>query len=143
MLSGLYGVLRPLDLIQPYRLEMGTQLRNPRGKNLYEFWGSRISEILNNDEADVIINLASNEYFKGIDKSTLNARIIDIVFKENKNNKLKVIGIYAKRARGLMIRYMIDNRIEAPELLKQFNTEGYQFSEELSSDSSFVFTRDI
>jgi cytoplasmic iron level regulating protein YaaA (DUF328/UPF0246 family) len=143
MLSGLYGVLRPLDLIQPYRLEMGTQLRNPRGKNLYEFWGSRISEVLNKDEADVIINLASNEYFKGIDKGALNARIIDIVFKENKNNKLKVIGIYAKRARGLMIRYMIDNRIEAPELLKQFNTEGYQFSEELSSDSSFVFTRDI
>ena len=106
-------------------------------------FGAVESEVLNEDETDVIINLASNEYFKGIDKSTLDARIIDIVFKENKNNKLKVVGIYAKRARGLMIRYMIDNRIEAPELLKQFNTEGYQFAEELSSDSSYVFTRDI
>ena len=100
MLSGLYGVIRPLDLIQPYRLEMGTKLSNAKGKDLYDYWGSDISHILNDDENELIVNLASNEYFKAIDKKSLNAKILDIVFKEKKGDSYKVIGIYAKRARG-------------------------------------------
>ena len=142
MLSGLYGVIRPLDLIAPYRLEMGTKLANLRGKNLYEFWGDRISQVLNQDESDVIINLASNEYFKGIDKKALKAKIINIAFKENKNGAYKVIGIYAKRARGLMVRYMIDQRLTKPDQLKAFDTEGYRFRQSLSDDKTWVFTRD-
>ena len=142
MLSGLYGVIRPLDLIAPYRLEMGTKLANLRGKNLYEFWGDRISQVLNQDESDVIINLASNEYFKGIDKKALKAKIINIAFKENKNGTYKVIGIYAKRARGLMVRYMIDQRLTKPDQLKAFDTEGYRFRQSLSDDKTWVFTRD-
>jgi cytoplasmic iron level regulating protein YaaA (DUF328/UPF0246 family) len=141
MLSGLYGVIRPLDLIAPYRLEMGTRLANDKGKNLYEFWGDDISQVLNKDESEVIINLASNEYFKGIDKKALNAKIINIVFKEFKNNAYKVIGIYAKRARGLMVRYMIDNQLENPELLKAFDVEGYGFNQSISDESTWVFTR--
>ena len=142
MLSGLYGVIRPLDLIAPYRLEMGTKLANTRGKNLYEFWGDRISQVLNEDEPDVIINLASNEYFKGIDKKALKAKIINIAFKENKNGNYKVIGIYAKRARGLMVRYMIDQRLTIPDQLKAFDVEGYRFRQSLSDDKTWVFTRD-
>ena len=142
MLSGLYGVIRPLDLIQPYRLEMGTKLKNIQGKNLYEFWGDQISQVLNEDEPSVIINLASNEYFKGIDKKSLNAKIINIVFKELKNDVYKIIGIYAKRARGLMVNYMIKNRLTEPETLKAFNIEGYQFRQEMSDDLTWVFTRD-
>ncbi|HIM57978.1 MAG TPA: peroxide stress protein YaaA [Gammaproteobacteria bacterium] len=142
MLSGLYGVIRPLDLIAPYRLEMGTKLANPKGKNLYEFWGDQISNVLNEDEADVIINLASNEYFKGIDKKALNAKIINIAFKERKNDAYKIIGIYAKRARGLMVNYLIKNRLTEPESLKAFNAEGYQFRQTLSDESTWVFTRD-
>ena len=141
MLSGLYGVIRPLDLIAPYRLEMGTRLVNPKGKNLYEFWGDQISKVLNDDESEVIINLASNEYFKGIDKNALNAKIINIAFKEFKDDKYKIIGIYAKRARGLMVRYMIDNRLSVPEALKAFDVEGYQFSLDMSDDTTWVFTR--
>jgi cytoplasmic iron level regulating protein YaaA (DUF328/UPF0246 family) len=137
----LYGVIRPLDLIAPYRLEMGTRLANDKGKNLYEFWGDDISQVLNEDESEVIINLASNEYFKGIDKQALNAKIINIVFKEFKNNAYKVIGIYAKRARGLMVRYMIDNRLENPESLKAFDVEGYGFNPSMSDESTWVFTR--
>lgn len=142
MLSGLYGVIRPLDLIQPYRLEMGTRLKNDQGKNLYEFWGDQISTILNEDESEVIINLASNEYFKGIDKKSLNAKIINIAFKELKNDAYKIIGIYAKRARGLMVNYMIKNRLTKPESLKDFNIEGYQFRQDMSDESTWVFTRD-
>ena len=142
MLSGLYGVIRPLDLIQAYRLEMGTKLKNSQGKNLYEFWGDQISNILNEDESEVIINLASNEYFKGIDKKSLNAKIINIAFKELKNDTYKIIGIYAKRARGLMVNYMIKNRLTDPELLKNFNVEGYQFRQAMSDDLTWVFTRD-
>ena len=142
MLSGLYGVIRPLDLIAPYRLEMGTKLANLRGKNLYEFWGDRISQVLNQDESDVIINLASNEYFKGVDKKALKAKIINIAFKENKNGAYKVIGIYAKRARGLMVRYMIEKRLKNPDQLKVFDTEGYRFRQSLSDDKTWVFTRD-
>ncbi len=141
MLSGLYGVIRPLDLIAPYRLEMGTKLTNDKGKNLYEFWGNSISQILNEDESGVIINLASNEYFKGIDKKTLNAKIINIVFKEFKNDTYKIIGIYAKRARGLMVRYIIDNRLNNPELLKSFDVEGYRFNQPISNKLTWVFTR--
>ena len=142
MLSGLYGVLRPLDLIQPYRLEMGTKLSNTKGNNLYDYWGSGISEILNADEEKLIVNLASNEYFKAIDKKILKAQILDIVFKEKKNDTYKVIGIYAKRARGLMINYIIRNRLTDAEALKDFSDEGYQYSQELSSDSTWVFLRD-
>ena len=142
MLSGLYGVIRPLDLIQPYRLEMGTKLKNGQGKNLYEFWGDQISQVLNEDESVVIINLASNEYFKGIDKKSINAKIVNIAFKELKNDTYKIIGIYAKRARGLMVNYMIKNRLTDPELLKDFNVEGYQFRQTMSDDLTWVFTRD-
>jgi len=142
MLSGLYGVIRPLDLIQPYRLEMGTKLKNSQGKNLYEFWGDQISQVLNEDESEVIINLASNEYFKGIDKKSINAKIINIAFKELKNDTYKIIGIYAKRARGLMVNYMIKNRLAEPELLKDFNVEGYQVRQDMSDDLTWVFTRD-
>ena len=141
MLSGLYGVVRPLDLIQPYRLEMGTKLSNAKGRDLYDYWGSEISSVLNDDEPDLIINLASNEYFKAIDKKTLNANILDIVFKEKKGDSYKVIGIYAKRARGLMVNYIIKNRLESPEALKDFSDEGYRFDKELSTDSSWVYLR--
>jgi len=142
MISGLYGVLRPLDLIQPYRLEMGTKLSNKNGSNLYDYWGSKISKVLNGDEKDLIINLASNEYFKSIDKKVLKAQILDIVFKEKKNDTYKVIGIYAKRARGLMVNYIIRNRITDPKALKNFSDEGYHYDEVLSSVSSWVYIRD-
>ncbi len=141
MLSGLYGVVRPLDLIQPYRLEMGTKLSNAKGPNLYDYWGAEISNVLNEDEPDLIINLASNEYFKAIDKNALNANILDIVFKEKKGETYKIIGIYAKRARGLMVNYIIRNRLENPEALKNFSDEGYRFDKDLSSDSSWVYLR--
>lgn len=141
MLSGLYGVVRPLDLIQPYRLEMGTRLETTSGKNLYQFWGDKISKVLNEDESEVLINLASNEYFKGIDKKALDARIIDIAFKEMKDGKLKIIGIHAKRARGMMVRFIIDNRIEDPEELKKFNLDKYEFDEGLSDEKTWVFCR--
>ena len=141
MLSGLYGVIRPLDLIQPYRLEMGTRLENDKGKNLYEFWRDKISQILNEDESSVIINLASNEYFKGIDKKSLNAKIINIAFKEFKGDTYKIIGIYAKRARGLMVNYMIKNRITKSDDLKNFNVEDYKFRQDMSDESTWVFTR--
>ena len=141
MLSGLYGVIRPLDLIQPYRLEMGTKLSNAKGGDLYDYWGSDISSVLNEDESDLIVNLASNEYSKAIDKKTLNADILDIVFKEKKGDTYKVIGIYAKRARGLMVNYIIRNRLDKPEDLKDFTDEGYRFDKSLSSDSSWVFLR--
>lgn len=142
MLSGLYGVVRPLDLIAPYRLEMGTKLANAKGKNLYQFWGDKISRVLNEDESEVIINLASNEYFKGIDKTALNAKIINIAFKQLKNDQYKIIGIYAKRARGLMVRFMLKNRLTEPESLKAFKVDGYQFSASLSNELTWVFTRD-
>ncbi|MBT3744951.1 MAG: peroxide stress protein YaaA, partial [Candidatus Thioglobus sp.] len=141
MLSGLYGVIRPLDLIQPYRLEMGTRLENDKGKNLYEFWRDKISQILNEDESSVIINLASNEYFKGIDKKSLNAKIINIAFKELKGDTYKIIGIYAKRARGLMVNYMIKNRITKSDDLKNFNVEDYKFRQNMSDELTWVFTR--
>ena len=142
ILSGLYGMLRPLDLIQPYRLEMGTKLENAQGNNLYDYWGSGISEILNEDEEELIVNLASKEYIKAIDKKALKAQMLDIAFKERKNDAYKIIGIYAKRARGLMISYIIRNRVTNPEELKEFAEEGYQFKQELSDDLAWVYVRD-
>ena len=145
ILSGLYGILRPLDLIQPYRLEMGTKFKNQKGKNLYEFWGSQLSEAIDTalvEQAEpVLVNLASNEYFKAVDRKTLKAKLLNISFKENKNGTYKVVAIHAKRARGLMVDYAVRHRIESVEHLKSFDIEGYAFHEKLSSDSEWVFTR--
>ncbi|AYC31888.1 peroxide stress protein YaaA [Pseudomonas cavernae] len=146
MLSGLYGVLRPLDLMQPYRLEMGTKLANARGKDLYAFWGERISGWLNEALAaqgdEVLLNLASNEYFGAVKRKALNARIIDTEFKDLKNGQYKIISFYAKKARGLMARYVIKQRLSDPEGLKDFNDQGYRFSAKDSTADSLVFLRD-
>ncbi|PSL16695.1 hypothetical protein CLV44_10193 [Marinobacterium halophilum] len=146
ILSGLYGVLRPLDLLEPYRLEMGTKLANPRGDNLYQFWGQLITDSLNAElaeqNADVVVNLASNEYFKAVKPKALNARLITPVFKDFKNGQYKIISFYAKKARGLMSRFIIENRIDTPEALKQFDLEGYYLSAEHSSGDTWVFLRD-
>ncbi|WP_122710318.1 peroxide stress protein YaaA [Pseudomonas viridiflava] len=146
MLSGLYGLLRPLDLMQPYRLEMGTRLANARGKDLYAFWGTRISEWLNEALADqgddLLLNLASTEYFSAVKRSALNARIIDIEFKDLKNGQYKIISFYAKKARGMMSRFVIEERIDSPEALRAFDVQGYRYNEELSSPSKLVFLRD-
>ena len=146
MLSGLYGVLRPLDLMQPYRLEMGTKLANPRGKDLYAFWGERISEWLNEALAaqgdDVLLNLASNEYFGAVKRKALNARVIDVDFKDMKNGQYKIISFYAKKARGLMSRYVIKERIKKPEQLTSFDYDGYRYCPDSSSPDHLVFMRD-
>lgn len=146
MLSGLYGLLRPLDLMQPYRLEMGTKLANPRGKDLYTFWGERISEWLNDDLAaqgdQVLLNLASQEYFGAVKPKALQARVVDTVFKDCKNGQYKIISFYAKKARGLMARYVIKERLQDPEGLKDFTTDGYYFDASASSDNKLVFLRD-
>lgn len=145
ILSGLYGVLRPLDLIQPYRLEMGARLENKQGKNLYEFWGEKVTEMLNQDINNVstplLINLASTEYFKVIKPKVLRARILTVAFKENKAGVYKTIGIYAKRARGLMANYIIKNRLVEVEGIKTFNHDNYIFSPSLSSEDEWVFCR--
>ena len=146
ILSGLYGVLRPLDLMQAYRLEMGVKFENDRGANLYQFWGSKLSELLNDDlraeQDDIIVNLASNEYFKAVDKKALNARLITPVFKDFKNGAYKIISFYAKKARGLMVRYAADHHIKDVDLLKGFNYEGYKYSEEQSKGDTWVFLRE-
>jgi cytoplasmic iron level regulating protein YaaA (DUF328/UPF0246 family) len=146
MLSGLYGLLRPLDLMQPYRLEMGTKLANARGKDLYAFWGTRISEWLNEALAeqgdDLLLNLASTEYFSAVKRSALKARIIDTEFKDWKNGQYKIISFYAKKARGMMSRFVISEQINTPDALKQFDVNGYRYSSELSSDTKLVFLRD-
>jgi hypothetical protein len=146
MLSGLYGLLRPLDLMQPYRLEMGTKLANGRGDNLYQFWGSIITEKLNQALADqgdnVLINLASNEYFKSVKKKELDGSIITPVFKDCKNGQYKVISFYAKKARGMMARYIIDNRISNVDELTKFDTAGYYFAEDESTPTELVFKRE-
>lgn len=146
MLSGLYGLLRPLDLMQPYRLEMGTKLANARGKDLYAFWGTRISEWLNEALADqgddVLLNLASNEYFSAVKRSALKARVIDAEFKDLKNGQYKIISFYAKKARGLMSRFVIEQRINDPVQLKQFDVQGYRYNPEQSSPDKLVFLRD-
>ena len=145
MLSGLYGLLRPLDLIMPYRLEMGTKLNIKKHKNLYEFWGHKITdklqEVLNDQPENILINLASNEYYKSVKYKALNTKIITPIFKEAKGDTYKVIAIFAKKARGLMTRYIIKNRIETPEELKLFDAVGYYFNEALSNESDYVFTR--
>jgi uncharacterized protein len=146
MLSGLYGVLRPLDLMQPYRLEMGTKLANPRGKDLYAFWGERISgwlnEALEAQGDQVLLNLASTEYFGAVKRKALNARIIDTEFKDLKNGQYKIISFYAKKARGLMARYVIKERLSDPEGLKDFSYQGYRFAAEQSKADKLVFLRD-
>ena len=146
ILSGLYGVLRPLDLMQPYRLEMGTKLKTDRGSDLYAFWNGRIkaalATALKKQQDNILVNLASNEYFKSVKAGDLDARIVAPVFKERKNGEYKLISFFAKKARGLMSRYIIRNRIDAPEDLKDFDLEGYQYNEALSAEDRPVFTRD-
>jgi cytoplasmic iron level regulating protein YaaA (DUF328/UPF0246 family) len=146
ILSGLYGVLRPLDVIEPYRLEMGTKLANPRGKDLYAFWKGRISATL--DQAveghphPVIINCASTEYFKAAEQKTaLKAHVITPVFHEERDGKARVIGLMAKRARGMMARFIITNRLQDPEQIKDFSTAGYAFCPERSDAANWVFSR--
>lgn len=144
ILSGLYGVLKPLDYIQPYRLEMGTKLANAKGSNLYDFWGEQLKVSLEEEPAladKVLINLASNEYFKAVKAKQLNARIITPVFKDAKNGQYKIISFYAKKTRGLMSRYIIDHKIQQPEQIKAFDNGGYQFSESQSIDDEWVFLR--
>ena len=145
ILSGLYGILKPLDLIQPYRLEMGISFKNNRGKNLYEFWKEDLTQNLNNTLKDhknpTIINCASVEYFSAIDLSKLNGKILSIVFKEYRNNELKFISFNAKKARGLMTQYIMKNKIDSNNDIKDFSYDNYNFDLKLSDDSTFVFTR--
>lgn len=146
ILSGLYGLLRPLDLIQPYRLEMGTAFENKAGKNLYEFWDKKLTNAVNarlaSDKKPVLVNLASNEYFKALDSKKINGEIITPVFKDQKNGQYKIISFYAKKARGLMVRYIIDKKITNPQKLKQFDYEGYYFNAAMSDHKQWVFLRD-
>ena len=146
MLSGLYGLLRPLDLMMPYRLEMGTKLANARGHNLYEFWGDQITQLVNADLAqansELLVNLASDEYYKSVKESKVKAEIIKPVFLDQKNGKYKVISFYAKKARGLMARYIIQNQLNRAEDLKSFNTDGYYFDAASSMKGELVFKRD-
>ncbi|MBF0470227.1 MAG: peroxide stress protein YaaA [Gammaproteobacteria bacterium] len=145
ILSGLYGLLRPLDLIHPYRLEMGTRLPTDRGSNLYQFWGDIITDEINRllaqDEGGVVINLASNEYFKAVKTARIQGRIVTPVFKERKGEGYKIVGVHAKRARGEMSRYIIDNRIGDVEQLTAFNSLGYRYSPERSNADEWIFIR--
>lgn len=143
ILSGQYGLLKPLDLMQPYRLEMGTKLKVDRKENLYQYWGSKVTDALNDElvEDEVFVNLASNEYFKVVKPKLLKSPVVTPVFKDYKNGKLKIISFFAKKARGLMVRYIIDNNIETVENLKGFNYDGYAFDGNLSTESELVFTR--
>jgi cytoplasmic iron level regulating protein YaaA (DUF328/UPF0246 family) len=143
ILSGLYGLLKPLDLIQPYRLEMGTKLKVGRKENLYKFWDTTLAESLNEElrDGELLINLASTEYFKALPKKALKVPMITPVFKDFKNGQYKTIMTFAKKARGLMVRYIIDNNVETLEELKGFDVEGYGFSEEMSTETELVFTR--
>lgn len=144
ILSGLYGVLRPLDLMQAYRLEMGTKFANAKGKDLYQFWGSQLRETIEAELSDdALINLASNEYFKAIEAKKMATRIITPIFKDWKNGQYKIISFYAKKARGLMSRYIIDHRIEQVEQIKQFDTDGYRFNTKMSKDDNWVFLREL
>lgn len=145
ILSGVYGLLKPLDLIQPYRLEMGTNIAIASKKNLYEFWKSKITAKLNQEMAEngqkVLINLASNEYFSAIDTKKIKARIITPSFKEQKNDQYQIVSFFAKKARGLMSRFIIQNQITDPEEIKAFDLEGYFFNNQLSKGDNWVFTR--
>ncbi len=145
ILSGLYGILRPLDLMQAYRLEMGTSLENRKGSNLYQFWGDKITKAINAElthhKVKAVINLASNEYFRAVDKKKVKGKIYNINFKEDRDGELKFISFNAKKARGMMMHYIIKNKIEDPDLLKGFDYDGYVFNEELSSDNDFIFIK--
>lgn len=146
ILSGLYGYLKPLDIINPHRLEMGTRLSTDRGKDLYEFWGEKITNAINSDLAEfkdnVVINLASNEYFKAVRKNHLNAEVITPVFKDKKSGKYKVISFYAKKARGMMAAYAIQKKLKKADDLKAFSADGYHYSEPLSTEKEWVFCRE-
>jgi len=146
ILSGLHGLLRPLDLMQPYRLEMGTRLANARGKDLYAFWGERISLWLNEALAeqgdDILLNLASNEYFTAVRRKALRARVIDTEFRDLKDGQYRIVSFYAKKARGLMVRHVIKERLVDPEALKDFDAGGYRFSAGQSGPDRLVFLRD-
>ena len=145
ILSGLYGLLRPLDLMQAYRLEMGRKIDNARGKNLYEFWGDIITNGLNqqleNNNSKHLINLASNEYFKAVKPKAIDAQIITPAFKDYKNGSYKMMGVYAKKARGMLSRYIIQNRLTDVNEIKSFNEDGYQFNKAISEANTWVFTR--
>ena len=145
ILSGLYGLLRPLDALQPYRLEMGARLKNPRGKNLYEYWGSQISEALNAQAeavgAQILVNCASQEYFGAVDLKALKLQVVTPVFMENKNGTPKVVSFYAKRARGAMARYVIQNRLQDVAALQEFDSGGYAYQPQLSEPLKPVFLR--
>ena len=145
ILSGLYGVLRPMDLLQPYRLEMGTRLANAKGDNLYHFWGTQIADYLNTrlrtDISPVVINLASQEYFKAVDTRALKARVVECVFEDYKNGQYKIISFFAKRARGLMARYAITRQLVQPEQLRAFDGDGYAWSAAQSTPQRMVFRR--
>ena len=147
ILSGLYGVLRPLDLMQPYRLEMGTRLQNAHGKDLYAFWGDEVTASLNESlsavKSSVLINLASEEYFKSVKPKNLTVPVITPVFEDWKGGKYKIISFYAKRARGLMARYAIEKKITKPEQLRLFDTEGYAYEPKNSTETSWVFRRKV
>lgn len=147
ILSGLYGLLRPLDLMQPYRLEMGRKVDTERGKNLYEFWGTKITEGLNQQlkklKSPYLINLASNEYFKSVKPKLLDGEIITPEFKDWKNGQYKMMGVYAKKARGQLSRFVIRNKLTEPEAMKDFDVDGYSFNEEMSSGNKWVFTRKL
>jgi cytoplasmic iron level regulating protein YaaA (DUF328/UPF0246 family) len=145
ILSGLYGLLKPMDLMQAYRLEMGTKLNNPKGKDLYAFWGDKITELLNQqlgEDDSVLVNLASNEYYKSVHAKQINGKIITPIFKDKKNDKYKIISFYAKKARGLMVRYAADHHVKDVQALKRFDYQGYYYSEEQSTDNSWVFLRE-
>ena len=145
ILSGLYGLLRPLDLMQPYRLEMGTKFANNRGANLYQFWGDIITKQLNKllsaSPKSVLINLASNEYFKSVQSKNLDAEIITPVFMDQKGDKYKIISFFAKRARGLMSAFIIKNKISDPQQLKTFDIDGYKYNAAMSEGNKWVFCR--
>ncbi len=145
IISGLYGLLRPLDMIWAYRLSMATKLQNSRGRNLYDFWGNIITNEINKSLAETnsktLVNLASNEYFKALSRKKINAQIVDIVFKENKNGTFRVVSFYSKKARGQMANYIIKNNINDVEMLKGFNIDGYAFSEEQSERNMLIFVR--
>ena len=146
MLSGLYGLLRPLDLMMPYRLEMGTKLHNLRGHNLYQFWGHHITDLINEDlaeaDSELLLNLASDEYYKSVNQRKISAEIIKPVFLDQKNGKYKIISFYAKKARGLMARYVIEHQLKRVEDLKSFNADGYYFDAESSLPGELIFKRD-
>jgi hypothetical protein len=143
IISGLYGILKPMDLIQPYRLEMGTKFQINKSKNLYEFWRSKVTSFLNDEmkQDEILVNLASQEYFKAIDIKVLKAKLIHIDFKEFKNGNYKTIAIFSKRARGLMTRFIVENNAQTVEDIKVFNLNRYRYDKNLSSENRLVFTR--